>query len=71
MANEYVVSGKRTRKYRTDTLIHLVVVQHEKLRPYKVVCTNYWVYSHQMELVDDAPNCIRCLSTPTPYVDRR
>lgn len=56
----------RTRKYRVDLCVHLVRVVPTggpggRIRTCKILCTNFWVYPHQLEFNKRPVNCIACI----------
>lgn len=59
------VTVRRTRKYRWDPLVHLAHQVDGRDRPYKILCTNFWVYPRQLELVDDVVTCLNCIAKDT------
>lgn len=58
------VHVRRTRKYRTDILVHVAFIRNDKYpnRSMKILCTNHWVFAHQLKTIDEPVSCIRCIA---------
>lgn len=65
MGNPTYVTIRRTRKYRIDPLVHVALVNVYQDRSYKIICTNFWVYSRQVTQVDEAVTCLSCITKDT------
>lgn len=65
MGSRALLAVRRTRKFRTDTLVHLAYQEDGRDRPYKILCTNFWVYARQVELIDEYVTCLNCIAKDT------
>lgn len=59
---EAVCNGRRTRKFRVDPLVHLIILV-EGRSDIQIACTKAWVGLHHIDATHDPVTCFLCLTT--------